>query len=114
MMKIGYLGPKGSFTYSAVTSYFKNGEWISYDSLIDLIDAQLIQELTYAMVPIENSIEGSVLPTLDHVYETLPSIQGEIILPIRQQWFTKSDKKSGDRQKKSVVIPRRWHSHSFF
>lgn len=74
MMKIGYLGPKGSFTYSAVTSYFKNGEWISYDSLINLIDAQLNKEITYAMVPIENSIEGSVLPTLDHVYETLPSI----------------------------------------
>ncbi len=85
MMKIGYLGPKGSFTYSALTSYFNSGEWISYDSLIDLIDAQLDQKITYAMVPIENTIEGSVLPTLDHVYETLPSVQGEIILPIRQQ-----------------------------
>ncbi len=115
MMKIGYLGPKGSFTYSAVTSYFKNGEWISYDSLIDLIDAQLNQEITYAMVPIENSIEGSVLPTLDHVYETLPSIQGEIILPIRQQLMVHKERQKEWRQtKKSVVIPRRWHSHSFF
>lgn len=74
MMKIGYLGPKGSFTYSAATRYFKQGTFLSYDSLIDLIDAQLEKEITYAMVPIENTIEGSVLPTLDHVYETLPSI----------------------------------------
>lgn len=85
MMKIGYLGPKGSFTYSAATRYFKQGTFLSYDSLIDLIEAQLEKEITYAMVPIENTIEGSVLPTLDHVYETLPSIQGEIVLPIRQQ-----------------------------
>ena len=41
MMKIGYLGPKGSFTYSAATRYFKQGTFLSYDSLIDLIDAQL-------------------------------------------------------------------------
>lgn len=85
MMKIGYLGPKGSFTYSAATRYFKQGTFLSYDSLIDLIEAQLEKEITYAMMPIENTIEGSVLPTLDHVYETLPSIQGEIVLPIRQQ-----------------------------
>lgn len=102
MMKIGYLGPKGSFTYSAVTSYFKNGEWISYDSLINLIDAQLNKEITYAMVPIENSIEGSVLPTLDHIYETLPSIQGEIILPIRQQLMVHKERQKEWRQTKKI------------
>lgn len=85
MMKIGYLGPKGSFTYSAVRSYFNNGEFLPYQSLVELIDAQRNREIAYAMVPIENTIEGSVLPTLDHVYETLPSLQGEIVLPIRQQ-----------------------------
>ncbi|EOH88905.1 prephenate dehydratase [Enterococcus villorum] len=85
MMKIGYLGPKGSFTYSAVKNYFRKGEFLPYQSLIELIDAQRNQEIMYAMVPIENTIEGSVLPTLDHVYETLPSIQGEVVLPIRQQ-----------------------------
>lgn len=77
MMENGYLGPKGLFTYSVVTSFFQNGERISYDSLIDLIDAQLNQEVTSVMVPIENTIEGSALPTLNHVYEMLLSIQGK-------------------------------------
>ena len=84
-MKIGYLGPKGSFTYSAVKNYFNEGDWSPYQALTNLIDAQINDAIDYAMVPIENSIEGSVLPTLDHVYETLPTIQGEIVLPIKQQ-----------------------------
>ncbi|MGM9903389.1 prephenate dehydratase [Enterococcus hirae] len=96
-MKIGYLGPKGSFTYSAVKNYFQNGEWLPYISLTDLIDAQTAKEIDYAMVPIENSIEGSVLPALDHVYETLPKIQGEIVLPIKQQLMVHPKNQEGWR-----------------
>ncbi len=32
-MKIGYLGPKGSFTYSAVKNYFNEGDWSPYQAL---------------------------------------------------------------------------------
>ena len=59
-MKIGYLGPKGSFTYSAVKNYFNEGEWPPHQAfLTNLIDAQINDAIDYAMVPIENSIEGS-------------------------------------------------------
>lgn len=55
-MKIGYLGPKGSFTYSAVKNYFNEGDWSPYQALTNLIDAQINDAIDYAMVPIENSI----------------------------------------------------------
>ncbi|MFC0276062.1 prephenate dehydratase [Enterococcus devriesei] len=84
-MKVGYLGPKGSFTYSAATNFFAPEELMSYDSLPALLEALRSGLIEYCMVPIENTIEGSVLPTLDLIFQTLPTIQAEIVLPIRQQ-----------------------------
>lgn len=84
-MKVGYLGPKGSFTYSAATSFFEEEVLFPYNSLTALLEAQRKGRLDYCVVPIENTIEGSVLPTLDLIFQTLPTIQAEIILPIQQQ-----------------------------
>lgn len=90
-MKVGYLGPKGSFTYSAATNFFASEELLPYDSLTALLEALRNGVLEYCMVPIENTIEGSVLPTLDLIFQTLPTIQAEIVLPIRQQLMVHSN-----------------------
>ncbi len=101
-MDIGYLGPKGSFTHSAASSYFSSGNLISYDSLMQLIDARMNKQIDYAMVPVENTIEGSVLPTIDGIYQTLPTIQGELILPIAQQLMV--HKNNQDRWQEATLI----------
>lgn len=84
-MKVGYLGPKGSFTYSAARNFFSDEVLFPYESLTALLEEQRKQTLDYCVVPIENTIEGSVLPTLDLIFQTLPTIQGEITLAIQQQ-----------------------------
>ncbi|MGF2941825.1 prephenate dehydratase [Enterococcus xiangfangensis] len=84
-MKVGYLGPKGSFTYSAAINFFKESDLFPYNSLTTLLEEQRKKTLDYCVVPIENTIEGSVLPTLDLIFQTLPTIQAEIVLPIHQQ-----------------------------
>lgn len=84
-MKVGYLGPKGSFTYSAAANFFNENVLLPYDSLTALLEEQRKGALDYCVVPIENTIEGSVLPTLDLIFQTLPTIQAEIVLPIQQQ-----------------------------
>lgn len=84
-MKVGYLGPKGSFTYSAAVNFFEEADLFPYDSLTALLEEQRKGTLDYCVVPIENTIEGSVLPTLDLIFQTLPTIQAEIVLPIQQQ-----------------------------
>ncbi|MGM0166679.1 prephenate dehydratase [Enterococcus sp. AZ135] len=84
-MKVGYLGPRGSFTYSAAANFFKEDVLLPYDSLTALLEEQRKGTLDYCVVPIENTIEGSVLPTLDLIFQTLPTIQAEIVLPIQQQ-----------------------------
>lgn len=84
-MKVGYLGPRGSFTYSAATNFFDDSVLFPYESLTALLEEQIKGTLDYCVVPIENTIEGSVLPTLDLIFQTLPTIQAEIVLPIQQQ-----------------------------
>ncbi len=90
-MKVGYLGPKGSFTYSAAVNFFKERELFPYESLTALLEEQRKGTLDYCIVPIENTIEGSVLPTLDLIFQTLPTIQAEIVLPIQQQLMVHPD-----------------------
>ena len=59
-MLVGYLGPKGSFTHDVVTHSFPTSERIAYRTITDVIKAYENQEIDFAVVPVENSIEGSV------------------------------------------------------
>ena len=36
-MKVGYLGPRGSFTYSAAANFFNENVLLPYDSLTALL-----------------------------------------------------------------------------
>lgn len=87
-MKVGYLGPKGSFTHSATLSFFESETLIPFPTIISALKEIETGKLSYVVVPIENSIEGTVNQTLDFVYHHSQSkVQGEIILPINQNFM---------------------------
>ncbi len=67
-MLVGYLGPKGSFTHDVVTHSFPTSERIAYRTITDVIKAYENQEIDFAVVPVENSIEGSVHETIDYLF----------------------------------------------
>ncbi|MGC9517869.1 MAG: prephenate dehydratase [Methanomicrobiales archaeon] len=80
-VKIGFLGPLGTFTEEAASKL--NGKLIAYESILAVLDAVETEKIDWGVVPIENSIEGSVGVTLDllaHDYNL--KINKEIILPI--------------------------------
>ena len=87
-MNIGYLGPKGTFSQKAAEVYLNNISLmdvvlIAYENITDLIIAVNQGELDEAVVPIENSMEGSVNITLDMLaWEVDLKIKKEIVLPI--------------------------------
>jgi prephenate dehydratase len=84
-MKIGYLGPEATFTHVAVQSVFKEEEHIAYSSIPVCMDNLAEGEVDFAVVPIENSVEGSVTTTIDYLVHEQPlKMIGEIIIPIRQ------------------------------
>ena len=60
--KIGYLGPKGTFSYEAAVSYTKTvrgAELVPYATLHDILFAVDREEIDKGVVPVENSIEGT-------------------------------------------------------
>ncbi|MCP8967308.1 prephenate dehydratase [Ectobacillus ponti] len=83
--RIGYLGPAATFTNAAVKRFFGGEESIPYATIPDCMDAVAAREIDYAVVPLENAIEGSVNITIDYLVHEQPlAIVGEIILPIQQ------------------------------
>ena len=85
-MKIAYLGPKGSFSHHVVQTAFPNEELQAFANITDVIKAYEQGVVDYSVVPVENSIEGSVHESLDYLFHQA-DIQAvaEIVQPIHQQ-----------------------------
>ncbi len=65
-MKIGYLGPEGSYSHIAALDVFqRQGELIGAKTITDLVEDLQNNKYDTAMVPIENSIAGGVNETID-------------------------------------------------
>ena len=87
-MKIGFLGPKGTFSQHAAKMYLKESDiepqMISYGNFADLILGVHEKKIDEAVLPVENSIEGPVNITLDMLaWDVALKIKREIDLPIR-------------------------------
>lgn len=83
---IGYLGPQGTFSHLAALEYFgTDAPLCAYSSIYSLIMAVNSGEIEKAIVPIENSIEGSVNVTLDTLtFDAELHITGEHVLKISE------------------------------
>ncbi|SDK40523.1 prephenate dehydratase [Sediminibacillus albus] len=83
--KIGYLGPKGTFTKIAVDSLFNGEEKASYGTIPECIDAVESNEIDIGVVPLENAIEGTVHLTIDYmIHQVRLPIIAEVVVPIKQ------------------------------
>ncbi|TDQ37974.1 prephenate dehydratase [Aureibacillus halotolerans] len=110
MSKIGYLGPKGTFSSEAVSLAFTAGEPVPYSTIPACIEAVSSGEVDYGVVPLENTLEGSVNLTIDYLIheKTLP-IVGEVIVPIQQHLLVHADFATDWRSTVTKVIS---HPHA--
>ncbi|MFC5631898.1 MULTISPECIES: prephenate dehydratase [Streptococcus] len=85
-MKIAYLGPIGSFTHNVALSAFPQADLVPFETITEVLKAYQDKQVSFAIVPVENSIEGSVHETIDYLFdqENLKAV-AEIIQPIKQQ-----------------------------
>lgn len=84
-MRVGYLGPEGTFTEQALLSQpdLAASEQATYRTVPEVLDAVRDGEVDFGVVPIENSIEGTVNYTQDALaFEHSLLIQREIELDI--------------------------------
>jgi prephenate dehydratase len=92
MLKIGYLGPRGTFSHEALIKYTAGMvhtavDFLSIPELLMAVQNNIIDE---AVVPIENSIEGAVNATMDMIaLEVDLLIKAELIIPIREHLLVK-------------------------
>ena len=86
-MSVGYLGPPGTFTHEAVKASggAAGSDLVAMPTIYDTILAVQEGELERALVPIENSLEGSVNVTLDALALEAGDVEitGEVVHPIR-------------------------------
>ncbi|MDI7740702.1 prephenate dehydratase [Lysinibacillus fusiformis] len=66
--RIAYLGPEASFTYLATKSLFPNGGLMPFSTIPECIEAVSEDKVDLAVVPLENTIEGTVPLTIDYLY----------------------------------------------
>jgi prephenate dehydratase len=84
--RVGYLGPRGTFSEEALLAGAVPDavEPVPFRSIYETVAALRHGEVGYAIVPIENSLDGSVSVTLDLLAaEEVPlEILGEVLLTI--------------------------------
>ena len=93
MSTYAYLGPVGTFTEAALKKVTRaNDHLIPYANVTAALNAVRDNEAQFALVPIENSIEGVVARTLDELATGDPLvIAGEVTLPVSFALMTKND-----------------------
>jgi prephenate dehydratase len=81
-MKTVTLGPAGTYSHRAATAV-ADGDITFRESVYEIVDGVASGEFDRGVVPIENSIEGSVTETLDALADLDVSVVREVVTPIR-------------------------------
>ena len=79
---VSYMGPAGTFSHVAARTAFPGATHVEAPTIASVIDQVASKKADYGIVPIENSTEGSVTPTLDALLDGTVQIRGELVVDI--------------------------------
>lgn len=89
--KIGFFGPETTFTHMAAAKFFGHAPcFMPLNTITDVFEEVERGRVDFGVVPMENSIEGTVSLTLDGFCEFKVKICGEIYLPISHDLMSQS------------------------
>lgn len=114
-MQVAFLGPEGTFTSEAARRAAPDAAGEPLPTIDDVVDAVRDERAALGVVPIENSIEGSVNITLDALAFGPPGVvvRGEVAIPIAMnllapQATALADIKEVRSQPHALAQCRRW------
>jgi chorismate mutase/prephenate dehydratase len=83
--RVAYFGPEGTFTQQAALAFFPKGttEFIPIDRKHEIFQQVEGDYVNFGILPVENSLNGSVSETLDLLIERNLLIYGEIEIRIK-------------------------------
>lgn len=99
-LQVSYFGIPGSFTHKAACKYFNNqSSFLSEDTFEGVFRSVNNKVADYGVVPIENTLAGSIYENYDNLSDYNVHIVGEISLEVKHYLLTKksSSKKSIDQ-----------------
>lgn len=79
---LGVLGPRGSYSDQASQIFLKGKKPVFFDSISEVITALSNDTVAQAVLPLENSVQGTIFETLDGLYYQNLKIINETVLPI--------------------------------
>ena len=82
-MRIGALGPEGSYSERAARLWQKDADLAYFGDFEDVLKAVEAGDVDIGIVPLENSLEGAIGLTMDLLLKMPLCIKGEVNLPIR-------------------------------
>lgn len=83
-MKIAFQGIRGAYSEMALHSYFgKDVESVGCDAFDDVFDAVNDGTVTFGLIPVENTIAGTVVENYDLLFANEVFVIAEVYLPIR-------------------------------
>ncbi len=90
-IRVAYLGPAGTFSHLAALRYFgSSAGYHPQPSIDEVFKAVEQQRADYGLVPLENSIEGTVTFTFDRFIDTSVKICAESYVEVHQHLLSKS------------------------
>lgn len=88
-VRLAYLGPQGTYSEQAAIDYDPLSERVAYSAIPLVVGAADRGEVEEAIVPIENSLEGTVTFTVDIlIHESDLKITSEVVVPIHHCLLT--------------------------
>jgi len=82
-LKIGFLGPEGTFSHGAARRKFgASVDYVPLNSIPSVFEEVLRGHIDYGLVPVENSIGGGVVDTLDAFLTSSAKICAEVLITI--------------------------------
>ncbi|MEO0588068.1 MAG: prephenate dehydratase, partial [Planctomycetota bacterium] len=91
-LRIGYLGPPGSFSHLAARRQF--GASVDYDELTDfaaIFDEVARGHIDYGLVPVENSTHGGVTDSLDCFVGCSCKVCAEVLLAVHHNLVSRHE-----------------------
>ncbi|RDI44135.1 prephenate dehydratase [Falsibacillus pallidus] len=108
-MRIGFLGPMATFTDMAVKHLFPLQEHVPFMTIPECIEAVHFEKVDYAVVPLENTLEGSVHLTVDYLFHEVElKIIAELTVPIQQHLMVHPDHVENSMEVEKILS----HSHA--
>lgn len=98
IVKVGYLGPRGTFTHQAALEVFpKSGtEFVPFNNPDEIFENVEKKMVGFGVLPIENTLQGTVRETLDLLIEKELVIHDEIELQITQNLISINEAEISD------------------